>query len=98
MTQTSVVPSQNSSSKSIWDMYTYGSKQVRDDGANGVGAGFHNATRDIAHSINPRGSGATNTITRAELAAIAYDLLLMGQEQDEIIATVSQASFCMTAN
>ena len=39
-----------------------------------------------------RGSGATNTITRAELAAIASALLLMGQGRDEITATDRQAS------
>ena len=51
----------------------------------------------LTHSINPSGSGATNTITRAELAIIASALLLMGQGQDEIIATDSQASICMIA-
>ena len=42
-------------------------------------------------------SGARNTITRAELATIASALLLMGQDQDEINATDSQASICMIA-
>ena len=41
------------------------------------------------------GSGATDTITRAELAAIAYALLLVGQEQGKI--TDRQASTCMIA-
>ena len=63
------MPSQKLDAKSIW--YTDGSKQVRDGGANVIGAGVCNATRGISHSIDPRGSGATNTITRAELAAIA---------------------------
>ena len=89
------MPSQKLDAKSIW--YTDGSKQVRYDGTNVIGAGVYNATRGISHSINPRGSGATNTITRAELAAIAFALLLMGQRQDEIIATGSQASICMIA-
>ena len=62
------MPSQKLDAKSIW--YTDGSKQVRDDGANVIGAGDYNATRGISQSINPRRSGATNTITRAELAAI----------------------------
>ena len=62
-----------------------------------IGAGVYNATRGTSHSINPTGSGATNTITRAELAAIASALQLMGQEQDEKIATNSQASICMIA-
>ena len=44
-----------------------------------------------------RGSGATNTITRAELAAIASILLLVGQKQDQIMATDSKASNCMIA-
>ena len=89
------MPSQKLNAKSIW--YTDGSKQVGDDGANVIGAGGYNPTRGISHSINPRGSGATNTITRAELAAIASALLLMGQGQDEITATDSQASICMIA-
>ena len=72
------MPSQKLDANSIW--YTDGSKQVRDDGVNVIGAGDYNATRGIAHSIIPRGSGATNTITRAELAAIASALQLMGQE------------------
>ena len=38
-----------------------------------------------------------NTITCAELTAIAFAHLLMGQKQDEIIATDSQASICMVA-
>ena len=59
-----------------------------------IGASIYDATSKISDSINPRGSGATNTITRAKLAAIASALVLMGQEPDEIIAT-SQASFCM---
>ena len=67
------MPSQNLNAESIW--YTDGSKQVRDDGVNGIGAGVYNATRGISHSINPRGSGATNTFTRAELGAIASALL-----------------------
>ena len=88
--------SQKLDAKSIWS--TDGSKQVRDDGVNVIGPKVYNATRGISHGINPRGSGATNTITRAELAAIASALLLMGQEQDKIIATDSQASICMIAN
>ena len=71
------MPSQNLDAKSIW--YTDGSKQVRDDGVHVIGAAVYNATRGSSHSINPRGSGATNTITRAELAAIASALLFMGQ-------------------
>ena len=59
-----------------------------------IGAGVYNAPRGISHSINPRGSGATNNITRAELAAIASALRLLGQEQD---ATDSQASNCTIA-
>ena len=90
------MPGQKLDAKSIW--YTDGSKQVRDDGVNVIGSEVYNATRGISHAINPRGSGATNTITCAELAAIAYALLLMGQGQDEIIATDSQASICMIAN
>ena len=93
MSQT--MPGQKRDARSIW--FTDGSKQVRDDGANVIGAGVYNATRGSSHSINPRGSGATNTITHAKLAAIASALLLMGQEQDEIIATDSQASICMVA-
>ena len=89
------MPSRKLNAKSIW--YTDGSKQVRDDGANVIGDGVYSPTRGISHSINPRGSGATNTITRAELAAIASALLLMGQGQDEITATDSQASICMIA-
>ena len=89
------MPSQKLDAKSIW--YTDGSKQLCDDRVNVMGAEVYNATRGISHSINPRGSGATNTITRAELAAIASALLLMAQGQDEIIATDSQASMCMIA-
>ena len=89
------MPSQRPDAKSNW--YTDGSKQVHDDGVDVIGAGVYNATRGISFSINPRESGATNTITRAELAAIASALLLMGQGQDEIIATDSQASICMIA-
>ena len=37
-------------------------------------------------------SAATNTITRAELAALASALWIMGQEQNEIAVTDSQAS------
>ena len=58
----------------LW--YTYGSKQSRDDGVNVIG--IYSAARRTSHSINPRWSGATNTITRAKLAAIASTLLLMG--------------------
>ena len=89
------MPSQKLDAKSIWS--TDGSKQVRDDEVNVIGAGVYNATKGISHSINPRGSGATHTITRAELAAIASALLLMGQGQDKIITTDGQASICMIA-
>ena len=89
------MPSQTLDAKVTW--YTDGSMQVRDDEVNLIAAGVYNATRGISHSINPRGSGATNIITRAELAAIAFALLLMGQGPDEIIATDSQASICMIA-
>lgn len=68
--------SQTLGAKSIW--YTDGSKQVRDDGANIIGAEVYSATRRISHSIKPRWSDASNTITRAKLAAIASALLLMG--------------------
>ena len=86
--------SQELDAKSAW--YTDGSKQVHVDGVNVIGAGVYNAM-EISHSINLRWSGATHTITRAELAAIASALLLMSQGQDEIIATDSQASICMIA-
>ena len=90
-TMTQAMPSQKLDAKSFW--YIDGSKQVRDDGINVFVA--YNATRGVSHPINPRGSGATNTITRAELAAIAS--LFIGQAQGEIIATDSQASICMIA-
>ena len=89
---TQAMPSQRVNAKLRW--YTDGSKQVHDDWSYVIGAGVYNyAARGISRSINPRGSGAINTITRAELVASA--LLLMGQGQDEIIATDSQASICM---
>ena len=93
------MPSQKLVAKSIW--YTDGSKQIRYDEISVIGDGVYIATRGVSHFINPRGSsGATNTITRPELAAIAAiasTLLLMGQGQDEIIATDSQASICIIA-
>ena len=49
-------------------------------------------SREIAHTINPWGCHATDTITHIELAVIGPALLLMGQEKDEIIATAKQAS------
>ena len=61
-----------------------------------MGAGVYDTTRRLSHSIISRGSGGTDTITCAELGAIAGSaLLLMGQGQDEIIATDSQASICV---
>ena len=74
-----------------------GTQQARDDDANVSGAGVYNSAMGNSHSINPRGSGTPKTITCAELAAIASALLQMGQDQDEIIATDSQASICMIA-
>ena len=76
---------------------TDGSKQVCDDGTNVIGAGFNNPARVISHFIYSWGFGGTSTNTCTKLAAIASALLLMGQEQDEIIAADSQASICMIA-
>ena len=91
---TLAIPSQRVNAELRWQ--TDGSKQVHDDWSYVIGAGVYNAARGNSHSINPRGSGATNTITRAELAASA--LLFMGQGQDEITATDSQASICVIAD
>ena len=50
-------------------------------------------------AINPHGRAATNTITRAELAAITVALWQMNDLHlpDQIFATDSQASICMIA-
>ena len=96
---TQAIPSQNRNAKSIW--YMEGFKQVRDDGANVIGAGVYNAARGISHSINPRWVWRHRrhpSITPAEPAALASAFLLMGQEQDEIIANDSQASISMIRN
>ena len=53
--------------------------------------------KGISHSIDPRGPGGTNTILCMEQAAIASALLLMGHQQEENIATDSQASICKIA-
>ena len=53
-----------------------------------------NAAIGISQSINPRWSAA-NTITRAEPDTMAS--YFMGPEQDEIIATDSQATTCILA-
>ena len=89
------LPSQELNAKSIW--YTDGSKQVSDAGGLMLLQLELSETREISHSINPRGSDARNTITRAELAARASALLLKGQEQDDVTATDSQASTCTIA-
>ena len=49
-------------------------------------------TKWILQSISSMVSAATNTITCAELAALASALWIMGQEQNEIAVTDSQAS------
>ena len=55
--------------------------------------GLNNEAREYL-CLNSRGSEATNTITRAELAGIG---LLMSQEHNEFIAIDSQASICLIA-
>ena len=83
--------------ESIW--YTDGSKQVNEAGSIVTGAGVHNASLGCNLAVNPHGRAATNTITRAELAAIAAALWQMNDLHlpDQIIATDSQASICMIA-
>lgn len=62
--------------------YTDGSVQATDD-ARLVGAAVYSANEDRAYRIQPNGTGPTNTINRAELAAIHHavtQLLLPDQE------------------
>ena len=53
----------------------------------------YNAARGISHSNNPRESGAKNTITRAELAAIASALPLTKMRPSQL--TAKPASVCL---
>ena len=55
--------------------YTDGSCLKPDKGPNLLGAAFFDRTTHTAFTVNPNGNGCTNTITRAELAAICAALL-----------------------
>ena len=72
----------------IW--YTDGSKKDSELGTGLTGAGVCCPGKSIELTIDPRGLEATNTINRAELAAIAVALKEMGMDKDETIATNSQ--------
>ena len=95
LVQAKPMPEPRLQASSIW--YTDGSKQTSQDGANVTGSGVYNSDQHVSMAINCHGRAATNTITRAELAAIAAAIEEMGANQNEIIATDSQASICMIA-
>ena len=95
LVQAKPMPEPRLQASSIW--YTDGSKQTSQNGANVTGSGVYNSDQHVSMAINCHGRAATNTITRAELAAIAAAIEEMGTNQNEIIATDSQASICMIA-
>jgi hypothetical protein len=69
---------QNSSSQNLtrkvkdWRDWTYtdGSLQKNEVGQD-TGSGVYHPRLNVSHFVNPKGMGITNTISRAELAAIA---------------------------
>jgi len=69
---------QNSSSQNLkrevkdWRDWTYtdGSLQKNEVGQD-TGSGVYHPHLNVSHYVNPKGMGITNTISRAELAAIA---------------------------
>jgi len=73
---------QNSSSQNLarkvkdWRDWTYtdGSLQKNEEGQD-TGSGVHHPHLNVSHYVNPKGMGITNTISRAELAAIAAAII-----------------------
>jgi hypothetical protein len=59
-----------------WRYWTYtdGSLQKYKEGQD-IGSGVYHPHLNISHYVNPRGAGITNTISRAELAAIAAAII-----------------------
>ena len=78
--QPRTLPQLRLQASSIW--FTDGSKHTNEIGSHIIGSGVHNADKGLSLSVNAKGLGATNTITRAELAAIAVALRHMDRTCD----------------
>lgn len=77
-------------------LYTDGACLPQDAGPNLLGAAFYDPSTDQTHLVNPNGEAGTNTITRAELAAICaalmYSLALPLPQKSLTLFTDSLAS------
>jgi ribonuclease HI len=73
-------------------MYTDGSKIDEPKQAIGAGVYFADAPTPLSHAVDAGGHGATNTINRAELAAIYHALREAGDRTEVTLFTDSLAS------
>ena len=79
--------------------YTDGSRHPSPDGEGSVcGSGVHNPARKVNLPLDPGGVGESNTITRAELAAIYHALSMADGSEDVYIASDSLCSLHIINN
>jgi ribonuclease HI len=79
--------------------YTDGSRHPGPDGEGSVcGSGIHNPALEVDLSLDPGGVGESNTITRAELAAIHRALHTADEDKDIYVASDSLCSLHIINN